>query len=216
MALRRFAIAALAFAALPAAGQIRLRTPVPLISPTPTPGFQPKDPGAFGPKELPPTPTTAPTRTSTPTSTPTPAPPDQRFAGPRWGQDQFLLPVALTRLDAHSQCKTSSDFFNSGMFFASIDCYAQGRGPLGLKADVEVAQGLRLKNGWKVKSVDINFWDGTQPLNVDKHHGFDVRKKPAIGSDDPSVSLHLFCEPNYGIVVRGGVLIEGPHGTTPW
>jgi hypothetical protein len=210
--LRRLTLAAAALAALPAFAQIHPKTPVPLVSPTPTPGFQPKDPGARGPKELPPTPTTAPTRTSTPT----PAPPDQRFTGPRWGADQVLVPIVLTRLDAHSPCKTSSDFFNSGMFLASIDCYAQGRGPLGLKADVEVGQGIRLKNGWKVKSVEITFWDGTQPMNTDAHHGFDVRKKPAVGSDDPSVSLHLFCEPNYGIFVRGGVLIEGPHGTTPW
>jgi hypothetical protein len=206
----RLTLAAVALVALPALGQFK--TPVPIVSPTPVPGFQPKEFPNHGPKELPPTRTPVPTRTPTPT----PAPPDQRFAGPRWGQDQRTLPIALTRLDRNSQCKTSSEYFNSGMFFASIDCYAQGRGPLGLKANVEVAQGLRLQNGWKVKSVEITFWDGTQPANTDSHHGFDVRKKPAIGSDDPSVTLHLFCEPNYGIVVRGGVLIEGPHGTTPW
>ena len=213
---RRLTLAAAALVALPALGQIQPKTPVPLVSPTPVPGFQPKDPGDRGPKTLPQTPTPAPTRTPTRTATPTPLPPDVRFAGPTWGPDQRTLPIALTRLDRNSQCKTSSEYFNSGMFFASIDCYAQGRGPLGLKADVEVAQGLRLQNGWKVKSVEITFWDGTQPANTDSHHGFDVRKKPAIGSDDPSVTLHLFCEPNYGIVVRGGVLIEGPHGTTPW
>jgi hypothetical protein len=102
------------------------------------------------------------------------------------------------------------------MFFVSIDCYAQGYGPLGLKADAEIANGLRLKNGWKVKSVTITAWDGTEPPNPDDHHNFRVTKSPVIGSDDPSVSLHLFSDGFKGIFVRGGVLIEGPHGTTPW
>jgi hypothetical protein len=212
-AFRRTLLVALALTALPALAQgLQLKTPVPLVPPTATPGFVPKDPGAHGPKELPPTRTPVPTRTPTPT----PAAPDQRFAGPKWGADQHLLPIALTRLDARSQCKTTSDFFNSGMFFASIDCYAQGRGPLGLKADVDVAKGLRLKNGWKVKSVEITFWDGTQPVPPDSTHGFTVTHRPDVGSDDPSVSLHLFSDGFKGIVVRGGILIEGPHGTTPW
>jgi len=61
MRLRRLTLAAAALVALPALGQIQIRTPP-------------------GPKELPPTRTPAPTRTQTPT----PAPPDQRFTGPRW------------------------------------------------------------------------------------------------------------------------------------
>ncbi|MEO8054767.1 MAG: hypothetical protein ABI768_06415 [Acidobacteriota bacterium] len=207
------ALAVFALAALPATAQIKLKTPAPIVSPTPTPGgFQPLDPSRLGPKEVPPTRTPIPTRTATPT----PVPLDERYAGPKWGPASSDVPIVVRRLDARSQCKTESFFFNSGMFYVSIDCYSQGRGPLGLKADVDVANGTRLKNGWKVKSVAINFWDGTQPLNPDSHHGFRVTRQPAVGSDDPSVALHLFAEGFNKITVRGGVMLEGPHGTTPW
>ena len=212
--LQRITLAAAALVALPALGQFK--TPVPIVSPTPVPGVPPRELPNHGPKELPPTRTPAPKRTPTRTANPTPMPPDSRYAGPTWGPDRYALPIAVTRLDSNSQCKSNAFFFNSGMFLVSIDCYAQGRGPLGLKVDAEVAKGLRLKNGWKVKSVTIGSWDGTEPPNPDSHHGFRVTKSPVVGSDDPSVSLHLFSDGFKGIFVRGGVLIEGPHGTTPW
>jgi hypothetical protein len=210
--LQRFTLAAAALVALPALGQTQFKTPVPIVSPTPVPGFQPKDPSALGPKELPPTRTPAPTRTPTPT----PAPPDQRFAGPRWGTDQYLLPVKMTRLDAQSRCKSGGDFLNSGKVRLYVDCVFLGNGPLGLKADFEVAKGLRLKNGWKVKSFELHATDGTEPFPADSHHGFRITQTPVVGSDNPEFSVHLFAELTKGIYVEGGVLIEGPHGTTPW
>lgn len=210
--LRRLTLAAAALVALPALGQIQLKTPVPIVSPTPTPGFRPLDPGSLGPKELPPTRTPVPTRTATPT----PVPQDQRFAGPRWGTDQYLLPVKMTRLDAQSRCKSGGDFLNSGKVRLYVDCVFLGNGPLGLKADFEVAKGLHLKNGWKVKSFELHAADGTEPFPADSHHGFRITQTPAVGSDSPEFSVHLFAELTKGIYVEGGVLIEGPHGTTPW
>lgn len=214
--LRCLTLACVALVALPALGQLQLKTPVPLVSPTPVPGFQPKDPADRGPKMLPPTPTPAPTRTPTRTATPTPLPPDQRFAGPRWGTDQYLLPVKMTRLDAQSRCKSGGDFLNSGKVRLYVDCVFLGNGPLGLKADFEVAKGLHLKNGWKVKSFELHAAEGTQPFPADSHHGFRVTQTPALGSDSPEFTVHLFAELSKGIYVEGGVLIEGPHGTTPW
>jgi hypothetical protein len=192
--------------------RINEKGPDKLVPPTPTVGFQPKDPGERGPKVLPPTPTSGPTRTPTPT----PVPPDQRFAGPRWGTDQYLLAIRMTRLDAQSRCKSAGDFLNGGRVRLSVDCAFLGNGPFGLKADFEVANGLRLRNGWKVKSFEMNSALGTEPAGTDSHHGFNVTKTPVIGSDNPEFSVHLFAELTKAIVVEGGVLIEGPHGTTPW
>jgi hypothetical protein len=209
----RLTLAAAALVALPALGQLQLKTPVPIVSPTPTPA--PRGPTEYvphTPKELPPTRTPVPTRTATPT----PVPPDQRFAGPRWGTDQYLLPVKMTRLDAQSRCKSGGDFLNSGKVRLFVDCVFLGNGPLGLKADFEVAKGLHLKNGWKVKSFELHATDGTEPFPADSHHGFRITQTPAVGSDSPEFSVHLFAELTKGIYVEGGVLIEGPHGTTPW
>lgn len=192
--------------------KINEKGPDKLVPPTATPGFQPKDPGERGPKALPPTPTPAPTRTPTPT----PAPPDQRYAGPKWGPDQYLIGIRMTRLDAQSRCKSAGDFLNSGKVRLSVDCVYLGNGPLGLKADFEVGTGLRLKNGWKVKSFEMAAALGTEPPGTDSHHGFNVTKAPVIGSDNPEFTVHLFAELTKGVVVEGGVLIEGPHGTTPW
>ena len=193
--------------------KINEKGPEKLIPPTATPA--PRGPVEFvphGPKELPPTPTHAPTRTPTPT----PVPPDVRPLGPTWGPTHSDVPIIVKRLDSPSQCKTTSFFQQSGKFLVMIDCYAQGYGPLGLRADVDIAKGIRLKNGWKVKGFTIFPYDGTQPPNPDSHHGFSVTRQPSAGSDDPSVSLRLFSEWGKGIQIIGDVQLEGPHGTTPW
>ncbi len=208
---RRSALVVLvALSAPPAAAQFK--TPVPIVSPTPTPGFTPKEYQPRTPKEAPTHAAPAPTRTPTPT----PPPLDTRFVGPSWGPEQRAVPIAVRRLDAHSQCKSSSDVLNSGKVRIAIDCYAQGYGPLGLKVDADVAAGIRLKNGWKVKNFQMGAALGTEPPNPDATHGFRVTKAPIVGSDDPSFSLHLFSDRFKGIVVEGGVQIEGPRGTTPW
>jgi hypothetical protein len=194
-------------------GRITDKTPDKIVSPTPTPApRQPKEYVPPGPQELPPTPTQAPTRTPTPT----PAPPDSQLAGPRWGTDQATLPISIHRLDNRTQCKSGGDFLNGGRFSIFVDCVNQGYGPLGLKADFEIWKGLRLKNGWKVKSLQVNSALGTEPANPDSHHGFNVSKSPAVGSDNPETTIHLFAEGFKEIRVEGGLTIEGPHGTTPW
>ena len=189
------------------------KTPDKLASPTPVPNrikeYQPNLP-----QELPPTRTPGPTRT--PTRTPTPGP-DSRIAGPRWGTDQFLLPIAIRRLDNVSQCKSGGDFLNGGGVRIFVDCANQGYGALGLKADFDIWKGLRLKNGWKVKNLDMHASSfGTEPAGTDARHGFRVSTPPAVGSDNPETTVHLFAERATEIVVEGGLTIEGPHGTLPW
>jgi hypothetical protein len=83
--------------------------------------------------------------------------------------------------------------------------------PNGVRATPEAFTGFRLKNGWKVKEFAI--------FGVEKsRHGADWqwRQTPAKGTDDPSMRMHVFAEPNTHVKVRVKVEIEGPTGTNPY
>ncbi len=92
-----------------------------------------------------------------------------------------------------------------GILFV-VDC---GLVPFGGRATPEAFAGYRLKNGWKVKSFDV--------VDTNPNAGnWEWRKTPAKGSDDPSMSMHVWAEGGGWVLALVKVEIEGPAGTNPY
>jgi hypothetical protein len=200
--LRRFTLAAAALVALPALGQFK--TPVPIVSPTPAPGSQRKELPNHGPKELPPTRTPVPTRTPTPT----PVPPVVRQFDVRPGE------IVVKKQSAPSGCSTKVETPSPTQTFVQIHCPLTP--PTGLKADFEFWKGLRLRNGWKVSSLKAEWSGASNPQPPDNNHtGFRVSTAPAVDSDNPETTLHLFATPGLTINVEVVLTVKGPAGTSP-
>ncbi len=92
-----------------------------------------------------------------------------------------------------------------GILFV-VDCKLV---PFGGRATPEAFAGYRLKNGWKVKSFDVV---ATNP----NAGNWEWRKTPAKGSDDPSMSMHVWADGGGWVLALVKVEIEGPAGTNPY
>ena len=184
--------------------KINEKGPAKLVPPTPTPGPRLLDPGARGPKELPPTPTHAPTRTPTAT----PAPPAVRNLDVRPGE------IVVKKQSAPSGCTTKVDSPNPTQTFVQIRCPLAP--PTGLTADFEFWRGVRLKNGWRVDSLKADWSGSSNPQPPDNSHtGFRISTAPVVGSDNPEMTLHLFATPGLTIDVEVVLRVKGPAGTSP-
>jgi hypothetical protein len=87
-----------------------------------------------------------------------------------------------------------------------LDC---GGVPAGMRATPETFGGFRLKHGWKVKSLEL--------LQEQKRNGdWQWRERPAIGSDNPAMRMHLWANADGMVHVIARVTIEGPAGTDPY
>ncbi len=91
----------------------------------------------------------------------------------------------------------------SGVIFIS-NCVGGG------KASPEAYLDFRLKNGWRIKSVD----EDPQPQRG--NNGFTLTWKPQVGSDNPYMHAHIWSGFLSNINVGVRITIEGPAGTDPY
>jgi hypothetical protein len=96
----------------------------------------------------------------------------------------------------------------AGVYFY-LDC---DNNPGGGRTTPEAFTGFRLKNGWRVKSFDIGLATPANPSYQD----YQWRKPPTVGSDDPSLRMHLWANAGGWIRVTVKIEIEGPAGTNPY
>ena len=81
----------------------------------------------------------------------------------------------------------------------------------GARATPEAFTGFHLKNEWKVKD-----WAIGQSHSEDKA-GWEWRKTPLKGTDDPSMRMHVWASPgSFDAYAQVKVTIEGPAGTNPY
>jgi hypothetical protein len=80
----------------------------------------------------------------------------------------------------------------------------------GGRATPEAFTNFRLRNGWRVKSYEL--------VGVVKSNGADWqwRKTPGVGTDDPSMTMHVWANVREQVCNTVKVTIEGPAGTNPY
>jgi hypothetical protein len=80
----------------------------------------------------------------------------------------------------------------------------------GGRATPEAFTNFHLKNGWRVKSYEV--------VGVVKSNGADWqwRKTPSVGTDDPSMTMHVWANVREQVCNTVKVTIEGPAGTNPY
>ena len=86
--------------------------------------------------------------------------------------------------------------------------------PSGGKGDFEAYSGFTLKNGWKIKSYEVE-----GPTRTGASTGSDwswVSTPPSAGSTNPYVKWHLWAHAGAIITVGIKIIIEGPEGTDPY
>ncbi len=89
--------------------------------------------------------------------------------------------------------------------------------PTGGRVDATAYEDFRLKNGWRIKEVHVTF--PSEPhvdFMDDSNKVFRWLRQPQVGSDDPSMSVHLAVNPALALTVNVEVLIEGPAGRDPY
>lgn len=80
----------------------------------------------------------------------------------------------------------------------------------GIKATPEAYKGFTLKNGWRIKSINVSHW------RLGKTQ-FRWKEKPEIGSDNPYMQVLVSADPLGSFTKEGvSVLIEGPRGRDPY
>jgi hypothetical protein len=82
----------------------------------------------------------------------------------------------------------------------------------GARANPEAFQNFTLKNGWKIKSIEI-----TPEYRRGLGHGeWQWTTRPSRGSDNPYVQMHLVAEDRHSVQIYIKITIEGPAGTDPY
>jgi hypothetical protein len=98
----------------------------------------------------------------------------------------------------------------SGVVF-SIDCAPGGiPAPTGGRATPEAFTGLPLKNGWKVKAVEI-----LDEIRVGTGEWL-WRQRPSLGATDAGMKMHVWANAGGRYAVSVKVTIEGPEGSNPY
>jgi hypothetical protein len=80
----------------------------------------------------------------------------------------------------------------------------------GGKGTPEAFSGFRLKNGWKVKSIEVK----RAPDNSSGDWRWD--RRPTEGTDDPSMRVHIWANQFGSQRIGVRVVIEGAEGTSPY
>jgi hypothetical protein len=82
----------------------------------------------------------------------------------------------------------------------------------GARANPEAFINFRLKNNWKIKSVDTSQID----LSTCTGANWQWQTRPSEGTDNPYMQMHLVSEPFQCLVRAVKITIEGPAGTNPY
>ena len=90
-----------------------------------------------------------------------------------------------------------------------LSCYTS---VMGNRSDQEAYLGFRLKRGWRVVDYEIEQGPSPQQFSV----GGWRWTPPALGSDDPHYSVHLWAEMSQIVWIKVRLWIEGPEGTDPY
>ena len=79
----------------------------------------------------------------------------------------------------------------------------------GGRGNPEAFINFTLKNGWKVKSVEV--------IEVRKRYGdWGWETRPSVGNINPYMKMHLWADTDGDVAVNVKVWIEGPQGTDPY
>ena len=81
----------------------------------------------------------------------------------------------------------------------------------GGRATPEAFTNFRLKNGWRVKSYEM-----VGVVKPSEGADWQWRKTPSVGTDDPSMKMHVWANVRQDVCNTVKVTIEGPAGTNPY
>jgi hypothetical protein len=121
--------------------------------------------------------------------------------------------------EGFSTCTIGQADWSSSPGIAGGDIASTGTGVLlriicdglstGGRGNPEAFASFTLKNGWKVKSVEM-----AELVKRSGDWGWDTR--PAVGSNNPYMKMHMWATTGGQVSLNVKIWIEGPQGTNPY